>query len=306
MNKALESLTNGIELPSQIFSLAVESFDLETAIFFTFDKSTETFIPFSSLNIDETSLRRCRLSFSLLRDKHLVFDGTDIHLNVDKSFLKSYFSTRLWDSIDKLDMLNFNFHDKLYGILAVINADCSANPKFFDFASFFTKKCSEHFYNSKSSLLSNLTPDQPAAPPCSIDELDVIIEEKLKTLPAQQISTCKLIYINYKNILKQIIERNNSIDTFRVDNDVYKMFSSMLFGDSFIIRLVDSRLVLIFLSGLKSNNHIIENQMSTSLISLIGPETDIIPEKPEIIVTDLESDSNEIHKTISDFIKTMQ
>ena len=260
------------------------------------------FTPFSSIGLDETSIRRCKISLNILKQKSLIFNGSTIHIDSDKSFLKEYLSSGIWDSIEKLDIFILNYHDNLYGLLLIFNSEDSSNKAFNDYASYFTSKAAELFYNSKSRLINNLAPQKKPAPPCSSKDLKAALLENINIFSESDYDSGKYIFINYKLFLDDIKNRNRSIDTYRIEIDLLNMFSSMLFGSSFIINIIDNRLLIVFLSGLSSNNKIIENQMLSSVISLLDNKYIPASIKPEVVVNNLNCHFSEISEYIFNFL----
>lgn len=249
-----------------------------------------------------TSLRRCKIPLSVLQDSSLIFNGSEIQLNIDKAVLKDYFSRSLWDSIEKLDLLILNYHDYLYGLLILINSSASNSNSFSDFAFYFTKKTSELFYNSKSKVINSLTTSSEPEPAVRQSELSEIIEKKLIVYENTDFSDAKIIYIDYEEMLESVCKRNNSIDTYRIENDLYTIFSAMLFGKSLIVRMVESKIILIFLSGLTSNNLIIKNQMLSNLFSIFDINLNHQTPKPHVFVEDLNCNLSELPSAVIEFI----
>ena len=297
--KEISNLTTGIDLPSRIFSLAVEAFNIESGLFLTFESVTEYFIPFSSYEVDETTLRRCRISRSILEEHGLIFNGTNIHPSLSKDFLKNFLSKRLWDTIENLDMFVFCYHDKLFGLLLMFNMNINSNPQFFDFASFFTRKCSELFFNSRSKVINSLPPADSSSP-VPVSELSSKIIDIFSTPDYSRLHTFKLVTIKCGDIVDKITRQNRTIDRFRIENDIFKMYSSMLFGNSFILKAEDCRIILCLTEDSKTNNLIIEHQMSSSLLSMLVNNQ--ISEAPYVKVADFTLSDESLRSGIEKFI----
>ncbi|HAK44838.1 MAG TPA: hypothetical protein DCO79_02805 [Spirochaeta sp.] len=299
LGKNIASLTSGLELPSGIFSLAVNFFKIKSGIFLTFESDSGYFTPFSSLSIDETTLRRCRINIDVLKEHNLIFSGTTIHPSVSKDFLKDYISKRLWDTIDNLDMFIFSHHDKIFGLLIMFNLKISTNMQYIDFASFFTRKCSEKFFNSRAKIISRL-PALPVSAPVTPKHAADIITEYFNQNDKEKTESVKFVYVNYNSIINSLLEKDDSIDRHRIEDDIYKMYNSMLFEDSFIIKFRNGSLLLCFADGLNNDNSIVQHQMEASLISLFEKNSMLL--SPIVRVMDWDLKKENLDKEIADFI----
>ena len=300
LGKNITSLSTGIDLPSKVFSLAVSFFNLSCGLFLTYESDSGFFSPFSSLSIDETTLRRCRINIEVLKDNDLIFGGHTIYTDVPKDFLKEYISKRIWDTIENLDLFIFSHHDKIFGLLIIINPKINKDPQYIDFASFFIRKSSELFFNSRSKIINSL-PATLLTAPVDLPDVPGVVSGKISDFKEKDISSGKLIFIDYSNIISFILEKNNSIDRFRIDEDIYKMYNSMLFGSSFLIKIKEHRILLCLSSGINVNNTIIEHQMTSSLLSLFEGNDFINPPYANVISFECDNPEleNDIHSLIS-------
>ncbi len=298
LTNSFNAITTGMDLPSQIFSIAIHSFNFNSGLFLTFESDSNLFIPFASLGIDETSLRRCRIELKYIQENNLVFSGSEIYSGISKNIFKKYLSKRLWDTIENIDIMLISYHDIIFGLLLLFNSTTSENPKFKDFASLFTRKSSEFFYNSRSRIINTLP--KPVDPPITVESFHETLTGRLAKFSDKTFENTKIIFIDYKDIIDTLIENDETIDHFIVENNIFSMYNSMLFGSSFIIKITECRIVIVFLSGLTSNNSIIENQMTASLLSLFDKSK--IFNKPKIVVSEIQTVGEDLADRINDFV----
>ena len=296
LDDSLSGLSHGIELPAEIFSLSVRHLSVKSGLFLTFEKSNDIFSPFSSIGIDQTSLRRCKISTETLKDNKIIMNGETVHINADKTFLKGFLSKRLWDSIENLAVLVFSYHDINYGLLLIFNSEVSEKADFKDFASSLIKNTSETLHMSRSSVINNLDVAELPAP-VDLSEASENITNYIETIDKKQKTTAKLIFINYTSLIDSVTKLEKTIDFYVLERDIYKMYYSMLGSNGIIQRISSHSLLLLYLYSSDLDTSIILNQFQTSLLSLF--KVNIQRETPDIIVKEVDLSEENCSESIA-------
>jgi hypothetical protein len=305
LSERFKSFTRGIELPSQIFSASIDFLDIESGIFLTYEKGSGVFSPFSSTGLDETTLRRCKISMNTLKENNLIFNGMVIHPSVNKDFLKNLLSRRLWDSIDKLTLLIFSHHDDVFGLLIIFNSTITEKPGFLDIASLLIRNSSEAFPKSRSTLIRNLQPKEISAPVPRAQSAEKIKKDLIELTidtDAEFPSPIKIAYIDYGGIISSLSEYDMNIDLYAIEFNIFKMYNSMLGENGYIQRISDHCIFMAFLSNLNGNKSLIKNQLNTSLTSLF--EKHKLINNPVIYVDDLDLSDNNFSDKLSLFLNS--
>ena len=299
----MSSVSTGIDSPAVVYRIAMEFFRIESGLLLILDNSNDSFYPFASSGVDKTSLRRCIISKKALTENHIILNGTSVHTDFPKDFLKPYLSRRFWDVIENLSIVILNYNDSIFGLLFLFNSKASLNESFFESASVFIKLVSENFAVSRTRLVRNLDsgnlPNISTFPEVPDLVSDYFSSDKLsKSLPVN----ARCVLIDYSSLINQIVKNTEFVDLFMIERDIFKVFNSMLNNLGCIIRLSDYRLFMLFLSGINNAESIFSNQISASLLSLF--EKKVIINTPDVRLSDVTLAEDNLHSTIEDFINS--
>jgi hypothetical protein len=285
LSEKMNNISHGIDLPAEIFSIASDLFNISSGIFSTYDKSKESFFPFSSIGIDQTTLRRCIISRKNLEENNLIFTGDYLYSNVSKTFLKNLVSNRMWDLIENINLLLFNHKDSIFGIMIIFNSEIFDHPQIDEFSSQFIRHASDAFSLSRSKVINNLE-SLNSTPPVQISHAAEKAASDLENLLKENIDTSfKAAVIDYSKMIDELIEHSPSLDIQVIERDILKMYSSMLNTNGYILRINNNRILIIFTSGIKNDNSIIKNQLVNSLISLFKSKR-LLP-RPDVFVDEI-------------------
>lgn len=301
LSERIKGYSQGIELPSEIFSASIDALDIETGIFLTYEKTADLFVPFASTGMDETSLRRCKISMDVINENNLIFNGEIIHPAVKKTFLKNYLSKRLWDGINLVSVLVFSHHEDVFGLLLIFNSVITDKPGFTDLASLLIRNSSEAFSNSRSTLLRNLKSAEANAPLSRLESAGKISSDLKELTSELKIEgTLKIAFIDYSIIISSMKEFDEAIDEYAIEFDIFRMYSSMIGSCDYIQRIENHCIFLTFLSKMTGNTALLKNQLEASLISLF--EKNKLISNPVISVDELDQSDDDFTEKLSAFL----
>ena len=297
----MESASSGIDLPGSIFNIAADFFRIKKGLLLTYDKNSESFYPFASTGIDNTSLHRCILNRRFLEEENILLNGTSIHVDFSRDFLKNYLSRRLWDVINTVTIIILNHNDNIIAVLLIFNSDISGNENFFESASVFIRLFSDNFAVSRSKIVSNL--DTDAFLPnvdnktAASETASYFDDSRFKDeFPVKS----RMLIIRYSPLLEQIIKDLKDTDIFMLERDIYRVLKSMLNGQGCVYRLTDKRIFMTFISGINNDPSVFGNQIITSLMSLFGKKNFI--KQPSVRLKDAALEKDSIEQTVLDFL----
>ena len=119
MVAAIQSLPDGVELPSQLFSALAGRLSVEKGALLLFDPLRLVYAPWASLGYDQTTLHRMRIPLGGNESFKALANGSPI-LVEDASTLSTfeqYFSAREFSSLVRILLTPFIIAEKLVGVL---------------------------------------------------------------------------------------------------------------------------------------------------------------------------------------------
>jgi hypothetical protein len=116
---AIETLADGIELPSELFTTLATRLAIEKGALLLYDPLRLVYAPWASLGYDQTTLHRMRIGLGANDSFNTLANGSPIVLSDSPSLApyQQYFSSREFSSISRLVLVPFIATGKLIGIL---------------------------------------------------------------------------------------------------------------------------------------------------------------------------------------------
>ncbi len=296
----VRNLSGSLELPAEIFKAAREYFLIKSGIMLTFDSEKEILHPFASTGIDQTSLRRCRISSDFLKKKNILMNGDSIFLNLEKSLFTDFFSKRQLDITESFNILVFMYQDKLSGIMIILDSPALHDSHFPEAAYYFISKTSEMMFKNRINRIAKLSSagNLPAIDFADITSNVIDFYEKNGIELHQEI---KFTLIDYSGIIKSFESSNSLVDTFNIEKDITKLLFSMTTDKDCFLRVRGHRFFIGFFSGLRVTPDILRNQIKTAVYSVFDKNNIDSPPIVSIFQSGIDTEELDTHiKNLAD------
>jgi hypothetical protein len=118
---AITALPQGVEIPSQLFSLLLSRLEIEKGALLLYDPLRLVYAPWASHGFDQTTLHRMRIPLGANASFNALANGSPVSLTEPPSLAhyQAYFSAREFSSLSRLLMTPFIAEAKLIGVLIV-------------------------------------------------------------------------------------------------------------------------------------------------------------------------------------------
>ena len=116
---ALRTLPDGVELPSQLFSMLLTRLGIKKGALLLFDPLRMVYAPWASRGYDPTTMHRLRIALGATESWNALANGAPIPLGDAASLTpyQPYFSSREFSSISKMVLTPFIAEEKLIAVL---------------------------------------------------------------------------------------------------------------------------------------------------------------------------------------------
>jgi hypothetical protein len=121
---ATAALPQGVEIPSQLFSLLVSRLAITKGALLLFDPVRSVYAPWASVGYDQTTLHRMRIALGANASFNALANGLPLSVSDDASraLYQPYFSSREFSSLSRIILAPFIAEQKLIGVLVVTEA----------------------------------------------------------------------------------------------------------------------------------------------------------------------------------------
>ena len=118
---AISALPQGVEIPSQLFSLLLSHLSIEKGALLLYDPLRLVYAPWASHGYDQTTLHRMRIPLGANEHFNALANGTPVSVTDAQSLalFQSYFSAREFSSLSRILLTPFIAEQKLIGVLLV-------------------------------------------------------------------------------------------------------------------------------------------------------------------------------------------
>lgn len=121
---ATAALPQGVEIPSQLFSLLVSRLAITKGALLLFDPVRSVYAPWASVGYDQTTLHRMRIALGANTSFNALANGAPLAVSDDASraLYQPYFSSREFSSLSRIILAPFIAEQKLIGVLVITEA----------------------------------------------------------------------------------------------------------------------------------------------------------------------------------------
>jgi hypothetical protein len=122
--KAMAALPQGVEIPSELFSLLVERLSIARGALLLFDPVRSVYAPWASVGYDQTTLHRMRIALGANASFNALANGAPLSVSEAASLAayQPYFSSREFSGLSRILLAPFIAEQKLIGVLLVTEA----------------------------------------------------------------------------------------------------------------------------------------------------------------------------------------
>ncbi len=290
----VRNLSGSLELPAEIFKAAREYFLIKSGIMLTFDSENEILHPFASTGIDQTSLRRCRISSEFLKKKNILMNGDSIFLNLQKSLFTDFFSKRQLDITESFNILVFMYQDKLSGIMIILDSPALRDSHFQEAAYFFISKTSEMMFKNRVNRIAKLS-SAGNLPAIDFNDITSNVIDFYERNGIELHQEIKFTLIDYSGIIKSFESSNSLVDTFNIEKDITKLLFSMTTDKDCFLRVRGYRFFIGFFSGLRVTSDILRNQIKTAVYSVFDKNNIDSPPSVSIFQSNINAEELDNH-----------
>jgi hypothetical protein len=118
---AIGALPQGVEIPSQLFSLLLSRLSIEKGALLLYDPLRLVYAPWASHGFDQTTLHRMRIPLGANASFNALANGSPISIADTQALavFQPYFSAREFSSLSRMILTPFIAEQKLIGVLLV-------------------------------------------------------------------------------------------------------------------------------------------------------------------------------------------
>lgn len=231
MLAALRALPDGVELPSQLFSMLLTRLGIGKGALLLFDPLRVAYAPWASRGYDPTTMHRLRISLGATESWNALANGAPLLLADAPSLApyQAYFSSREFSSISRMFLTPFIAEEKL---IAVLLATDLASP-FPDDAALLACLAqvalagANRIYAARASRMADagivVSAAQNAAETTPGNEMTRFISG-LGTAPTRVL----LVSLSLEDFSRAVIVAHPHLDPFRLHEDITYFLGSFL------------------------------------------------------------------------------
>jgi hypothetical protein len=221
---ALRSLPDGVELPSQLFSLLLARLGIQKVALLLFDPLRMVYAPWASRGYDPTTMHRMRISLGATESWNALANGAPLLL-ADPAALapyQPYFSSREFSSLSRLILTPFIAEQKLIAVLLATDlvSPFPGDNNLLSCLSLVSQAGSNRVYAARASRMADAGIAVAASP---ADEISRFITG-LGSVSARIL----LVSLSLEDFTHAIAAAHEHLDPFRLHEDLSYFLSSFL------------------------------------------------------------------------------
>ena len=266
---SLKSLPDGVELPSQLFSLLIARLGIQKGALLLFDPLRMVYAPWASRGYDPTTTHRMRISLGASESWNALANGSPMLLTDPPALAayQPYFSSRESSSVSRLLLVPFIAEEKLIAVLLVTDlaSPFSDDQGLLQCLSQVSREGSNRVYAARASRLTDagIVAARPDASPG--DEASRFISALGTASPR-----ILLLSLSLEDFSRSVTTAHEHLDPFRLHEDLTYFLGSFLADVGRIMAVRQGR----FIVGLPEFNEkdldLFLHQMMAFLHGLFG------------------------------------
>jgi hypothetical protein len=225
--QAMAALPQGIEIPSQLFSLLVSFLSIEKGALLLFDPVRSVYAPWASVGYDQTTLHRMRITLGANASFNALANGAPIAVSdaTSRAHYQSYFSSREFSSLTRILLTPFIAEQKLIGVLLVTEISAPLDRES-DLLSCFARIAQAGSLQVQKAREEKLqrAGSQGLRPGASPEE------EAARYLSAFSVSGARILFfsLSLEDYAKRVVSTHAHLDPFRLSEDLQYFLSSFV------------------------------------------------------------------------------
>jgi hypothetical protein len=265
----LRAIPDSVELPSHVFGVLKESLAIRRGTLLLYDPVRMVYAPWASCGLDQTTLRRLRISLGALPSFNALANGKALLVEGGQALAEyqRHFSTREFSSLERLVLAPFIAEEKMVGVLLV----AEAAPPFDDprrLASFLDEVAQAASPAMRRARGQAMT--ATAAPPAGAAA--PLPEQLARFLAAPRAAEAPVLFIALQTgaFERRVLDAHPYLDPFRLHEDV-RYFVGAFASDLGAAFALPNGGFLLGLRGLDSRGvDLVTHQLGCFLASLFG------------------------------------
>lgn len=265
----LRALPDHVELPSHIFTVLKESLGISRGALLLYDPVRMVYAPWASCGLDQTSLRKLRISLGAVSSFNALANGAPIPVEGAASLAEyqRYFSSREFSTLSRLVLAPFIVEEKLIGALMVIETA----PPFDEQARLLN--CLEQISGATAPAIRRARRESRRAETAPLPRTGSSIEEEIGRLVSSRRSgDGRLLFfsISLAAYQRRILEAHRYLDPFRLEEDLRHFLEAFAADLGGAFPLPGGVFLLALQAVEKRNLDLLVHQLASYLSALFG------------------------------------
>lgn len=266
---SLRAIPDSVELPSHVFGVLKESLAIRRGALLLYDPVRMVYAPWASCGLDQTTLRRLRISLGALSSFNALANGKALLVEGGQALAEyqRHFSTREFSSLERLVLAPFIAEEKMVGVLLV----AEAAPPFDDSGTLATFL--DEVAQAASPAMRRARGEAMKATPGAAAGHEAPLPEQLaRFLAAPRPAEAPVLFLSLKTgaFERRVLDAHPYLDPFRLHEDV-RYFVGAFASDLGAAFTLPNGGFLLGLRGLDSRGvDLVTHQLGCFLASLFG------------------------------------
>jgi hypothetical protein len=267
--KALGALHDGVELPSELFSLLIARLGIRKGALLLFDPLRMVYAPWAARGYDPTTMHRMRISLGATESWNALANGAPLLLGDPATIApyQPYFSSREYSSISRLLLTPFIAEEKLIAVLLAsdLAAPFPGDQELLQCLAQVSQACSNRVYAARAARLAGAGIDIARPGASTGDETSRFIAALGSAAPR-----ILLMSLSLEDFTRSIAAVHEHLDPFRLHEDLTYFLGTFLADVGRIMTLGQGRFIVGLSEFDRKNLDLFLHQMMLFLRGLFG------------------------------------
>ena len=223
---SIARLPEGVELPSQLFSLLADRFQILKGALLLFDALRLVYAPWASKGYDQTTLHRMRIPLGANESFNALANGKPIALADATGFTpyQQYFSAREFSALGRMILTPFIAEDKLVAVLLLSQYDAASasDEEFTESLSRISAAAATRINAARNEKIAGVSP-------AAVAPREGTLEEQLSKFSTGLGSSSALFMaLSMEDYARSLARANEHLDPFRLHEDIFYFLASFV------------------------------------------------------------------------------